>query len=480
MQRLDYPLVGETLWRDTLPNGLRLSVAVKPGYTRCFAAFTTRYGGADRRFRFGGDFIDTPAGVAHFLEHKMFDMPDGESALTVLAQSGAQPNAWTSSGLTSYHFESTENFYENLRMLLRFVSTPYFTEASVAKEQGIIGQEIRMCEDNPDYVIYEELMRCLYDHHPIRDAVAGTVESIAEITPETLCACHRIFYNPGNMTLAVAGDVDPARVRAVAMEVLPAEAGEVPGRDYGAPEGLLPAKPRFSRAMTVSAPQMIVGVKLTPDLTGDALLRQKLLAGLALNVLYGPSSPFYSRLYAEGLLNADFFTDMDAAAGTATLLAGGETRDSERVLSEMIATAENAAKNGLDAAFFTRCQRAAYGARVRALSSFPGLCASLSDADFGGYCALDAFAASAALTAEDLRAFIAENLTADRFAMSVITPLGSAPGDPPSPLGSPGAVERSETERASSAASPVGAGVPDGPFAGVPDGPLAKEATADA
>ena len=427
MQKLEYPRVGETLYRDTLPNGLRLSVARKPGYRRCFAAFTTRYGGADRRFRFGGDFIDTPAGVAHFLEHKMFDMPEGDNALTVLAQSGAQPNAFTSSGVTSYYFESTENFYDNLRMLLRFVSTPYFTDESVAKEQGIIGQEIRMCEDSPDYVIYEELMRCLYDRHPIRDAVAGTVASIAEITPETLYACHKIFYTPGNMTLAVAGDVDPERVRAIALEVLPAESGEVPGRDYGAPEGLLPAKPRFSRAMAVSAPQMIVGVKLTPDLTGDALLRQKLLSGLALNILYGPSSPFYSRLYAEGLLNADFFTDMDAAAGTVTLLAGGETRDPSAVLAAMIAEAADVAANGVDDAYFTRSLRAAYGARVRALSSFAGLCASLSDGDFGGYNALDAFALSAALTAGELRAFIAENLTAERFAMSVITPLASAP-----------------------------------------------------
>ena len=427
MQRIDYPRVGETLYRDTLPNGLRLTVAVKPGYTRAFAAFTTNYGGADRRFRFGGEFIDTPAGVAHFLEHKMFDMPDGENALAVLASNGAEPNAYTSSGVTSYHFESTENFYENLRMLLRFVSTPHFTDESVAKEQGIIGQEIRMCEDNPDYVIFYALMRCLYARHPIRDNVAGSVESIALITPETLYRCHQIFYNPGNMTLAVAGDVDPERVRAVALEMLPVEAGEVPGRDYdgGEPEGLLPAQKRFTRAMAVSAPQLLIGFKLTPNLRGEEALRQKLVAGLAAACLYGPSSPFYARLYAEGLLNTDFSTDLESAAGTVTFLAGGESRDPERVLSELLAEAAAAAKNGLDAARFTRCARAAYGARVRSLNSFAGLCASFSEADFGGYNALDAFSVSETITAEELRRFIAENLTPERAAMSVIMPLAA-------------------------------------------------------
>ena len=429
MQKLEYPSIGETLYRDTLPNGLRLSVVTKPGYTRCFAFFATNYGGADRRFRLGGEYIDTPMGVAHFLEHKMFDMPDGDNALSTLAANGAQPNAYTSSGITAYHFESTENFDENLRMLLKFVSTPYFTEDSVAKEQGIIGQEIRMCEDNPDYVIYDELMRCLYDHHPVRNSVAGTIESIAEITPETLYNCHRIFYNPGNMALAVVGDVDPEAVRRAAMEVLPPEAGEVPGRDYGVPEGPLPAKTRFQRAMEVSAPQFIIGAKLADCPVGTELLRQKILSGIALNCLYGQSSPFYSRLYAEGLLNTDFFVDMDDAANTMTLLAGGESRDPEAVFEQFCAEAETAAKNGLDSAYFTRTKRSGYGSRIRALSSFSGLCASMASADFGGYNCLDAFAITDAITERDVREFIRSNLCRERLAMSVIVPAAGKERD---------------------------------------------------
>ena len=215
MQKLEYAAVGETLYRDTLPNGLQISVLTKPGYTRCFAMFAANYGGADRRFRLNGAFIDTPPGIAHFLEHKMFDMPEGEDALSLLAANGAQPNAYTSSDVTAYHFESTDHFFENLRILLRFVSTPWFTEASVAKEQGIIGQEIRMYEDSPDHVIYKELLRCLYDHHPVREDVVGTVESIAQITPDTLYRCHSCFYRRNaRMRLRGAG-IRPARQAAL-------------------------------------------------------------------------------------------------------------------------------------------------------------------------------------------------------------------------------------------------------------------------
>lgn len=191
----------ENVWATTLPNGLRVRVLCKPDFQRSYAVFATCYGGADRRFRVGDTWTDTPAGVAHYLEHKLFDMPDGSDALLTLSENGADPNAFTSTNMTAYYFSCTDGFEENLRTLLRFVSTPYFTDASVAKEQGIIAQEIRMGEDDPDRAVWRNLMRCLMARDGARDAVAGTVESIAEITPETLYACHRAFYAPSNMVL---------------------------------------------------------------------------------------------------------------------------------------------------------------------------------------------------------------------------------------------------------------------------------------
>ena len=190
MKKTEYKNIGETLYSATLPNGLRLNVIPKPGFNSRYAVFAANYGGAHRNFELDGRRIETPAGVAHYLEHKMFDLPNGDNALNILTANGADPNAFTSSGMTAYHFQCTEHFEENLRMLLHFVSTPHFTPETVRKEQCIIAQEIRMGEDNPGVILYYDLLRMLYKQHPIGDRVAGTVESIAEITDKTLYDCH--------------------------------------------------------------------------------------------------------------------------------------------------------------------------------------------------------------------------------------------------------------------------------------------------
>ena len=429
MTRLDYPSVGETLYRGRLENGLRISVVPKPGYTRCFAMFCTDYGGADRRFAVGGEFIDTPAGVAHFLEHKMFDMPDGDNALSALAANGAQPNAFTSGAMTAYYFESTENFFENLEMLLRFVQTPYFTDESVKKEQGIIGQEIRMCEDSPDYAVYDETLRSLYEHNPARESVVGTVESIAEITPQTLYNCHKIFYNPSNMCLCVVGDVDPKRVFKTAESVVTAPAGEMPRRDYGEPEPERPKRESFERAMEVSAAQLIIGVKLTPPGTGETLLRSKLTAAAAAACIFGASSPFYSRLYGEGLINTDFSYGFDCTAGTFSFMLGGETREPKRVYDEVLGEIARISREGLDAELFSRCKKAFYGSQIRALSSFYGLCSSMAEAEFGNYNCLDSFAVLESVTAEEVLDFVRTELLPERMTMTVITPAAGQDGE---------------------------------------------------
>ena len=188
-----YKAVKETLYEEVLPNGLTVRVVPRPQFRRSFAVFATDYGGADQRFSLGDTWIDTPAGIAHYLEHKMFDTADG-NALNILAASGAQPNAFTSSDITAYYFECTERFQTNLEQLLSFVSVPYFTEESVEKERGIIGQEIGMVEDSPGFQVYIRLMRALYRHSPVNSSVAGTVESIAKITVQDLYNCHKAFY----------------------------------------------------------------------------------------------------------------------------------------------------------------------------------------------------------------------------------------------------------------------------------------------
>ena len=228
----EYPKLGERVTRLRLHNGLEVVVVHKPYHAKRYAFFATRYGGMDLRFRLDGVWRDTPAGIAHYLEHKMFDTREG-NALQELAKNGAVDNAFTSNAITGYYFECTEKFYESLRILLSFVSEPYFTQESVDKEQGIIAQEIRMIEDEPDWRVYANLMECLYASHPVRVPVAGSVESIKAITPQVLYDCHKAFYTPANMVLVCVGDVEAAEVAALASEILPGESGPVIERDYG-------------------------------------------------------------------------------------------------------------------------------------------------------------------------------------------------------------------------------------------------------
>ena len=421
MERIDYAAIGETLYTHTLPNGLPVFVLQKKGFRKTFAAVAARYGGADRRFRLADGWHDTPAGIAHYLEHKMFDMPDG-SAMARLDANGASSNAFTSDAMTMYHFDCTDRFGDDLRELLRMVSTPYFTAESVAKEQGIIAQEIRMYEDSPDYRLYINLMRSLYDHNPLRDGVAGTVESIAEITPELLYDCHRAFYSPSNMALAVVGDVDPAFVADMAKTLLPAEKQPRPQPDYGAPEEPEPLAGCIEEAMEVSMPQFAAGLKLGPAVHGAEALRERMTASMALKCLAGRSTAFYNRLYAEGLINDAFSMDYDSAAGEAFVTFSGEANDPDAVMNELCAEIHRVSRAGFDKAFFARQKKASYGGRIRALGNFSGLAVSLIEGCFEGYAPLDAFAVLESLTADECAAWLRGHLDPERMALSVIRP----------------------------------------------------------
>jgi len=422
MHKTDYAAVGETLYSTVLPNGLPIFVMPKPGYRKTFAVFATNYGGADRRFILAGEAKNTPAGVAHYLEHKMFDTPEGD-ALMRLNATGADPNAFTSQSMTAYHFECTDRFEENLRTLLSFVSVPYFTQQSVDKERGIIGQEIRMYEDAPDFVVYTDFMKCLFAENPLRDSVAGTVESIAVITPEVLYDCHKVFYHPSNMALCVVGSADPDAVERIALEMLPQERTELPGRDYGPDEGLEPVTFRTERRMEVAFPLFMIGAKLSPTKTGPDGQRERIVAALALRCLCGRSSPFYLRHYSEGLLNATFGSDLDHAAGQTVVGFEGETpKDPNEVFDALCAEIRRVQRDGFNPALFERQKKALIGGNIRALSNFSGFAVSLASGRFAGFQTMDSFAVLPTVTCDEADAWVRENLVPERFAMSVIYP----------------------------------------------------------
>ena len=419
MNKIEYKNIGETVFCGELPNGLQVYVIPKPGFQSFYAIYGTKYGGAMRRFSLDGQMHDTPAGVAHFLEHKMFDLPGGDNALNILSANGADPNAFTSSGATCYYFRCTSGFEENLRMLLHFVSTPYFTEETVQKEQGIIGQEIRMGDDSPGSEIYYNLLSLLYDHHPIKDKVAGTIDSIAEITAQTLYDCHKVFYSPSNMVLCVEGDVDPEKILSIASEELPPEKNSIPHADFGAPESLLPAAAKKSVSMEVSAPQFLIGAKVDPF----ADLRTKIVASIALKLLCGSSSSFYTRLYAEGLLTRDFDFETDYSAETGTVIIGGESPDPEKVYAEFAKELASVASDGFDRAYFDRCLKSAIGSRLRTLEDFEDVCVNTVFGRFEGFDYFDGYELIKGITKEDCESWLAENLPEERLAISIITPV---------------------------------------------------------
>lgn len=416
-----YEKIGETLFEETLENGLRVFVFPKPEFEKKYAFFATRYGGMDTRFQLNGTWLDTPMGIAHYLEHKMFDLPDG-NALQKLSVTGASPNAFTSTAITGYHFECTDRFWDNLRTLLEFVSTPYFTKESVEKEQGIIGQEIRMIEDNPSWQAFHMLMEALYEKHPIRNSVAGSVESIAQITAETLYHCHEAFYTPSNVVLCVAGDVDPEKICDVAREILPKEKKPSIPRDYGGSEPREVFVRENGRTMAVSAPLFRMGVKVQAEQDGSAQLRQKLLGDLACEALMGSSSPLYNRLYAEGLINSSFYCGYAEDPGCAFLLAGGESKDPEEVRDAILREAARVSREGLDDGLFRRLKKAAYGSYVRALNSFENLCVEQAQGYFTEQDPWIFPEIYEKMTRQDAENFIAEWVRPEQTALTVIRP----------------------------------------------------------
>lgn len=352
----------------------------------------------------------------------MFDTAEG-NALQELAKNGAEPNAFTSNAVTCYYFASTQQFYENLKILLSFVSIPYFTDESVEKEQGIIAQEIGMIEDNPEWQCYKQLMQGLYHHSPVRTPIAGSVESIRQITAQTLYDCHKAFYTPANMCLVVVGDVDGDEVLRLAKETLPGTTGPLIPRDYGAEEPLTPCCKRTHSAMEVSMPTFMAGFKCPPQHGGEAQARSTALGELAIDVLAGESSPLYARLYGQGLINGSFGCSYDILPGAAYVYLGGDSNDPDAVVRAVLDEAQRLVRDGIDPSYYLRVRNANFGTALKALNSFEGIAVSMAEGKFHDYDPYRFPEVYDSITAEDVLGFIRENLVEERCSLSIIEPL---------------------------------------------------------
>lgn len=364
--RVEFPHVGETLHHTVLDNGLTVYLLKKVGYEKTYATFTTKYGSIDRRFK-TEEWVDVPDGIAHFLEHKMFEKEDGD-VFQKFGRFGASANAFTSFTRTAYLFGATSNVEANLTTLIDFVQGPYFTEASVEKEKGIIGQEIQMYQDNPGWRLYFGLIGAMYAEHPVNIDIAGTIESIGKITADDLYTCHRAFYHPSNMVLFVVGNIDPEGVLEQIKANQAAKTFEAPvltaREQIEEPEAVHQSERIIE--MDVSVPKVMIGYKDTPR-AGAAGMKQELIVELLLHSLFDTTAPLYAELYAEGLIDDAFsfnYTSEDTFAFAALSM---ETPHVDTFVSRITAALERPLN--LDEATLDRKKRMMKGQFLKALNS---------------------------------------------------------------------------------------------------------------
>lgn len=416
---MNYPRLAEQAISQVLPNGLTMIVVPRPGATRKLCYFATDFGSIHRRFLLDGKEYTVPAGIAHYLEHKMFDMP-GRDVTAELAELGANVNAFTSYDMTAYYFSCTDHFEESLDILLEFVSTPYFTEESVEKERGIIAQEIGMNLDAPESVVFESLMEQLYHSHDIRTPILGTVDTIGQITAEDLYLCHRAFYVPGNMVLCVVGDVDADRVAELTRKRLGDTPMSVARKIPWEQEDLERTVPVYRRKMEVAMPMFQLGFRCEPIGLGPDSVMQELAADLAAEALFGESSELYLRLYEQGLIDQSFGGGFETADGCAMLICGGDSREPEKIRQAILEQARKIAREGIEESQLRRMKRSAMGRRIRDLDSFDSTCFRMCAYHFSKF---DYFAFPEIYETMDaalIREFLDRVVRPERCAMSVI------------------------------------------------------------
>lgn len=357
------PAANENCIEAVFDSGLTVFLCSKDNLSTNYAVFGTKYGSVDTAFALGDkETVSTPEGIAHYLEHKLFESEDGD-AFEKYAVTGAQANAYTSFDRTCYLFGCSDRFYENLDILLDFVSSPYFTPETVQKEQGIIGQEIKMYEDVPDWRVLFNLLKIIYSRHPVRVEIAGTVPSIAKITDKTLYDCYNTFYDPSNMFICICGNFDADRVlNTVDAKIKPTKHETIHRSLHTEPAGIV--SDHTEQKMEVSMPLFTVGIRDTISENGVSL-KTEILTELLFETVAGRLSLLYDRLLGEGLLNDRFGWEFLHGNGYAVLLFEGESKKPEAVKNAIVEEIEKIACGDIDGSVFLDVKKKLYGEAIR-------------------------------------------------------------------------------------------------------------------
>ena len=413
--------IGEKYTEIKHKSGLTILLYPMEGYSSAYALFGTKLGSIDNNFRIKGEmeFTAVPDGVAHFLEHKMFENEEGD-AFDLFAKTGASANAYTSFDRTCYLFSTTDKFKESLTALLGFVSTPYFTKETVEKEQGIIGQEIRMYDDNPDWRVFFNLLNALYVNHPVKTDIAGTVETIADIDDKVLYRIYDVFYNLSNMVLSVAGNFDPGEVISIADELLKeGKSIEIERKETEEPQTV--AKQEISQSLEVSVPLFNIGFKETPE-KGKALMKKEVATTILLEIIAGDGSKLYREMYDEGIINLSFGTNMMSGDGYFCSIFEGESRQPKEVEKRIKKAIKEFKKTGIDEGDFLRVQKLLYGKNVRGFNSVDNIANGLVNSHFSNETLYDMIETVAIITLDEVNKYLKEMFEETKSAISVILP----------------------------------------------------------
>lgn len=363
MREIENKNIKEKCYMEKLENGLQVIIIPKKEIQKKYIIWATKFGSIDNTFidSTTGEKVVIPDGVAHFLEHKMFEQKNGVDSLYVLMALGLDANAYTTNDHTAYLFECTDNFYEGLDELMDYVQNPYFTDQNVEKEKGIIGQEIGMYDDDPGWQLYINAMDCLYEKNPIKVDTAGTVETISGINPEMLYKCYNTFYHPSNMVLTVVGDFEPEAILAeIKKRLKDNEArGEIT-RIY--PEEKLEINKKYvEKEMEVSLPLFMIGFKDNIKDKYNEVVKRHIAIEIILNMLIGKSSNLYNELYKEGYLLSQPDLEYEFGNEYSHVLIGGQSKDPQKVYEKIAEKIQEMKNNDINVQEFNRIKKKIYG-----------------------------------------------------------------------------------------------------------------------
>lgn len=418
---------GEVLYHKKHSSGLNIYIMPRKDYSSSYAIFGTKYGSVDSEFIVPGEdkVTKVPDGIAHYLEHKLFDQPDGTNVFDSFSRFGGNANAFTSFNMTAYLFSSTSNFIENLKVLMDYVQKPYFTKESVQKEQGIICQEINMYDDNPGWRVFFNLLGCLYQNNPVKIDIAGTVESISKIDETLLYKCYNTFYNLSNMTLFVTGDFDVEEIlNVIESSILNINpfTQEIKRKYPEEPKEIAAQKKEVN--LSVAMPMFMIGFKDNNcGFGGEKLLKKSIETQILLKMLFSKSSPLYEQLYNDELINPTFASEYSPQIDYGYTAIEGESKDPQKVYDEVIKYIDNLQKDGLCEEDFIRAKKIIWGKYIRSYNDIEDfahqfLSDSFVDIDYFSY-----YDVYKTITFDDVKKRFKEHFDKNYSAISIVNPV---------------------------------------------------------